>query len=88
MKVRADSYIAVGGAGGTTNGGKSSRSSREASNTAAATAREWKLEALADLCEDYAFDHCVSSHQRSRFVQIELTKYDDEQRSGHLLLLG
>lgn len=28
---------------------------REASN-----AREWKLEALADLCEDYAFDNAVS----------------------------
>lgn len=27
----------------------------------ATTAREWKLEALADLCEDYAFDNCVSS---------------------------
>lgn len=45
-------YIAVG------NGAKHKAvgmGRREASN-----AREWKLEALADLCEDYAFENCVN----------------------------
>lgn len=49
-------YIAVGGgAGGGAKHKAVGMGRREASN-----AREWKLEALADLCEDYAFENCVS----------------------------
>lgn len=51
-------YIAVGGSGKAKPVGALGR--REAS-----TAREWKLEALADLCEEQAFDNCVSPSQDS-----------------------
>jgi len=47
-------YLAVGA---TTKGSKVIGAGRlEATN-----AREWKLEALADLCEDHTFDHAVCS---------------------------
>ncbi|GAA5913299.1 hypothetical protein JCM5296_006967 [Sporobolomyces johnsonii] len=45
-------YLAVGSAGNKSKAVGAGR--REAG-----TAREWKLEALADLCEDHSFDHAV-----------------------------
>ncbi|GAA5973807.1 hypothetical protein JCM21900_001037 [Sporobolomyces salmonicolor] len=45
-------YLAVGSAG-------SKSRAVGAGRHEAGTAREWKLEALADLCEDHSFDHAV-----------------------------
>ncbi|CEQ39566.1 SPOSA6832_01087, partial [Sporobolomyces salmonicolor] len=45
-------YLAVGSAG-------SKSRAVGAGRREAGTAREWKLEALADLCEDHSFDHAV-----------------------------
>lgn len=56
-------YLAVGGPGTPGfNGGPrrvGGATSSAGGGSGAAIAREWKLEALADLCEDHAFEHAV-----------------------------
>lgn len=64
-------YLAVGG---TSKGSKVIGAGRlEATN-----AREWKLEALADLCEDHTFDHAVCSSSRLTRVA-----FADRERTWH-----